>query len=70
MYKLLLSFTVISDVYRLIIQNKTKYTKYCLTQWFSKIPSCFEIYWVKQNLVNLIGLAGIKMELFKRRSQF
>ena len=33
MYKLLLSFTVISDVHMSFIPNKRVFTKYCLTQW-------------------------------------
>ena len=32
------SFAVISDVYRSFIWNKTAFTKYCLTQWISKLP--------------------------------
>ena len=37
-YKILLRFMVISDVYRSFIPNKTAFTKYCLTQWISKLP--------------------------------
>ena len=37
-YKLILSFTVISDVYCSFMPNKTKFTKYCLTQWISDLP--------------------------------
>ena len=37
-YKLLLSFPVISDVYRSFIPNKTTFIKYCLTRWISKLP--------------------------------
>ena len=29
-YSVILSYTVISDVYRSFIQNKTTFTKYCL----------------------------------------
>ena len=47
-YKLLLIFMVISDVYRSFIQNKTMFTKYCLTQWISKLQGSFEIHWVRQ----------------------
>ena len=36
-YKLLLCFTVIPDVYKSFFPNKTTYTKYCLTQWISKL---------------------------------
>ena len=35
--KLLLSVTVILDVYRSCIPYKTTFTKYCLTQWVSKL---------------------------------
>ena len=38
MYKLLLGFTVIYDVYRSFIPYKTTVTKYCLTKWISKLP--------------------------------
>ena len=57
MYKLLSSFMVTLDVYRSFIQNKTTFTKYCVTQLISKLP--FEIHWVRQYLVNFTGLAGI-----------
>ena len=58
-YKLLLSFSIISDVYRSFIRNKTAFIKYCLTQWISKLPGRFEIHCVRQYLVNCMGLAGI-----------
>ena len=60
-YKLFSSFTgFFSDVYRSFIWNKTTFTKYCLTQWISKLPGSFEIHWVRrQCLVNFMGLAGI-----------
>ena len=29
-----------------------KFTRYCLTQWISKLHRSFEIYWVRQCLVN------------------
>ena len=35
--KLILSFTVISDVYKSFIWNKTTFAKFCLTQWISKL---------------------------------
>ena len=41
------------------IQNKTTFTKFCLTQWISKLPGSFVIHWVRQYLVNFMGLAGI-----------
>ena len=53
MYKLRFSLMVISDVYRSFIQNKTTFTKYCLTQCFSKLPGNFEIYWVRQYLKSI-----------------
>ena len=56
---LLLSFMVISDVYMAFIWNKTTFTKYFLTQWISKLPGSFEINWVSQYLVNVMGLVGI-----------
>ena len=59
MYKLLLSFTVIPDVYKSVIPNNTTLTKYCLAQWISKLPRSFEIHWVIQYLVNFTDLAGI-----------
>ena len=52
-------FMLISDVYRSFIQNKTTFTKYCLTQWISKLPRSFEIHWVRQYLANVMGLAGM-----------
>ena len=27
---------------------------YCLTQCISKLPGSFEIYWVRQNLINAV----------------
>ena len=59
MYKVLLSFRVISDVYRPFIPNKISFAKYSLTQWISKLPWSFKINWLRQYLVNLIGLSGI-----------
>ena len=38
MYTLLLSFLVILDVYRSFILNQIMFTKYCLTDWISKLP--------------------------------
>ena len=35
-----------------IIPNKTIYTKYCFTEWISKLLGGFEIHWVRQYLVN------------------
>ena len=56
---LLLSFILIPDVSRSFIRHKSTVTKYCLTQWISKLPGSFEIHWVRQYLVNYTGLAGI-----------
>ena len=39
--------------------NKTMFTKYCLTQWLSKLPGSFENHWLRQYLVNLMGLVGM-----------
>ena len=36
-----------------------KFTRYCLTQWISKLPGSFEIHWVRQNLISMV-LFGIK----------
>ena len=60
-WKLLLRFTVISDVYRIFIPNKTTFTKYCITQWISKLPRSFEIKWLllMQHLANFTGVEGI-----------
>ena len=43
-YNLLLSFTVISDVSRPFIPNKTAFTQYSLTQWISKLSANIEIH--------------------------
>ena len=61
MYKLhvLLSFTVILNVNMSFIPNKTTYTKYCLTQWISKLPESFEIHWVSNAVTGqLYGSGG------------
>ena len=31
-----------------------KFTRYCLTQWFSKLQESFEIHWVRQYLVDIV----------------
>ena len=70
-YKLRLSFVVISDVYMPIIPKKTTFTKPYFTQWMSKRPGSFEIYWVRQCLVNFTGLAGIiNATLYKTEPNF
>ena len=51
-----------SDVYRSFMSNKTTFTKYFLIQLISKLLGSFEIYWVRQCLVNFTGLAGIMNE--------
>ena len=38
------SFTIILYVHRSFIPNKTTYTKYCLTQWISKLTN-FKVPW-------------------------
>ena len=37
-YKLLFIFTVISYAYKSFLPNKITFSKYCLTQWISKVP--------------------------------
>ena len=58
-YTFLLSFTVISDLYRSFITNKTTFIKYCFTQWISKLPGSFEIHRFRPYPVNSIGLVGM-----------
>ena len=71
MYKLLLSFIVISDIYKSFIPNKTTFTQYCLSQCISKLPGSFEIHWVRQYLVNFTGLADIvNTTVFKTEAIF
>ena len=53
------SFTDISNVHKSFITNNSIFTEYCLTQWISKLPGSFETHWVKQYLVNFMGLSGI-----------
>ena len=67
MHKLLLSSTVISDVYRSFTPNKTTFIiKCCVTLWIWKLSWSFEIHRVRQYLVNFTGLAGIvKATLYK-----
>ena len=70
-YRLLLGFAIISDFYMSFIPNKTTFTKYCLTQWISKLPGSFEIHWVTQYLVNFMGLAGIvNTNVYKTKPTF
>ena len=59
MYKLILNFMVISDVYRSFISNKSAFTKYSLTQWILKLFRSFEIHCVRQYQVNFKGVMGI-----------
>ena len=47
---------------RSFIPNKTIFTKYCFTQWISKLPKSFGIHWVRQYLVHFMVLAGIVNE--------
>ena len=53
-----------------VLPNKTALTKYCLTQLILRLTRGFEIHWVRQYLVNLMGLMGIVTKLFTRRIQF
>ena len=57
MYKLLLGFTIISDVCRSFIPNKTTFTKSYSMDF--KDPGSLEIHWVRQYLVNFTGLVDI-----------
>ena len=68
-YKVVLSFVIISDVYK-SIQIETTFPKYCLTQWISKLPRSFEIHWVRQYLVNFTGLAGIVHAIVYKTESF
>ena len=54
MCKLPLSYMVISDVHRSFLLNKTTFTKYCLTQWSSKLPGSFEIHWAWSNEIHWV----------------
>ena len=59
-YKLILSFTVITDVYMSFIPNKTTLIKLLDTVWLSGFRSSrVEIHCVMQYPVNFTGLAGI-----------
>ena len=44
---------------RSFILNKTTFTKYCITQWISKLRGSFEIHWVRQYLLDFMGLVEI-----------
>ena len=57
-------------LYWTFIQNKTTLTKYCLTQWISKLLWSFEVHWVRQYLVNFMGLAGIIKAIFTDQVNF
>ena len=71
-YKLILSFMVISAVCRSFILNKTTFTnEYCLIQWISKLPRSFEIHWVRQCMVNFMGLVGrVSTSVYKNKHIF
>ena len=59
-YTLLLSFTVISDVYTSFITKILHLlSTVLLNAGISKLPGSFEIYWVRQDMVNFTGLVGI-----------
>ena len=54
----------------LFIQNKTTFTKYCLTQWISNLPRSFETHWVRKYHVNFMGLTGIINATVYKTNQF
>ena len=57
-YESFSNLTIISDVYRSFIRNKTIFTMYSLTQWISKPPGSFEIHWVCQYLPKFHAYSG------------
>ena len=59
-----------SEVYRSFIPNKTTFTMYCLTHQISKLPRSFEIHWVRQYLINFIGLGGLVTAAVYRTAKF
>ena len=63
-YKQLLSFTVIPDVNKSFIQNKTTFAKYCLIQWLSKLHRSFESHWVRQHL-GMVGIVNAQITVHK-----
>ena len=70
-YKLCSCFMVISDVYKSFIPNRNTSIWYCFTQWITKLPGSFEIHWVRQYLVNFLGLAGmINLNVYKAGPMF
>ena len=70
-YKLLLSFTAISDVDMSFIKKHT-FTSYCLSEFQSSRGALRSIViWVRQSLVNFTGLAGIvNTTVYKTRPIF
>ena len=63
LYKLLLSFLLISDVYRSFIPNKNTSNKYCLSGFQSSLG-------VRQNWLNFMGLAGTVIAIICKTNQF
>ena len=54
-----------------LFEMKTTFTKYCLTQWISKLPRSFEIHWVRPYLVNFTSLDGTEnTTVYKTRPIF
>ena len=55
------SFTVILDIYKSFILNKTTSTKYWVLSYSVDIkpPGSFKIDWVRQYIVHVPGLADI-----------
>ena len=65
-HMVLMSFMIIANDYKSFILNITTCTKRCVTQWIWKLLESFEIYRVRQYLVNLTGLAGtINLRVYK-----
>ena len=57
--KVTLSFMVISNVYKSIVSNKTTFTKYCLTQWISRLPGALKSTELGSTWQISVGLADI-----------
>ena len=45
--------------FHVLYPKKATFSKYCLTQWISKLQGSFEIHWVRQYLVNFTSLVGM-----------
>ena len=56
---------------RSIFPNKTIFTKYWLTLWIPKLNRSFEILWIRQYLLNFMGLEGIvNVNVYKATTNF